>query len=656
VKIRFFPTLPEHGRKSTTLRRRRRENGGPLVPFDRKPPTRPPFNLTFLIIVSPAFPVHSIQPQKYTRSRDTISEAFLKTRNEALQSIQGDAFDVCVIGGGATGAACALDAQLRGLKTVLLDARDFAGATSSASTKLIHGGVRYLEDAVRNFDPSQYHLVKRSLQERRLMLRNGPYLSRVMEFLVPCAVWKDAAYYDAGLKVYDWIAGTAGLSPSRFLNRSTTLHKLPCLNREKLVGSVSFSDGQFDDARYNIALILTFSEAGGDALNYARVTAFEKGAQGNLISAEVQDHFTRRKFNVRARAFINATGPFSDSIRSLVNPAAPPLIRPSKGVHIFLPLEVMASDAALLIPRTEDGRVLFAIPWMGRLLVGTTDTEVPISDELVVTRDEVDYLLRHLNRYLARPVAPEQIVSGTAGIRPLVSAAPSSAPDRRDTKSLARDDLLEQFPQTGHAHAGRDRASGLASDSARINFFSIMGGKWTTHRAMAEDAVNAVQKHLLGAVTACPTREHLLFGSQGYTPELRRSLQSKYDLPELTARHLAGKFGAASFKVLALIEQDAALALPVLPGLAPLAAEVVYCARNEMAVTIDDILSRRLGLQLYSWRSAVQAAPFVASLLAKELNWTPEFTRSSILDYVLTINRHLESAGLQPEPPISSIG
>ena len=574
------------------------------------------------------------------RRRREQSEARLKTRNEALQSIEGTLFDVCVIGGGATGAACALDAQLRGLKTVLLDARDFAGATSSASTKLIHGGVRYLEEAVRNCDPAQYRLVKRALRERRLMLKNGPYLSRVMELLVPCSGWKDAAYYDAGLKVYDWLSGPANLTPSHFLSRQETIRKLPALNSEKLVGSVIFSDGQFDDARYNIALILTHAEAGGEALNYARVIAFEKDAVGNLVATEAEDQFTHRKFKVRARAFINATGPFSDVVRALANPAALPRIRRSKGVHILLPLDVMPGAAALLIPKTDDGRVLFALPWMGRLLVGTTDTEVSAADEPYVTKEEVEYLLRHLNRYLVHPVAPEQIVSGTAGIRPLVSAPSDDALDHRDTKNLARDDVLEQFPQTGQV--------------SPTNFISVMGGKWTTHRAMAEDAVNAVQQYLLGSVTPCLTQEHPLVGSEGYAPEFWQSLQKNYNLPEQTARHLTAKFGTTAFKVLALIDEDPALASPVLPDLAPLAAEVVYCARNEMAVTIEDILFRRLGIQLYSWRSAIHAASVVASLLARELRWSPEFTGSSIHDYVHTINRYLESAGLKPEPPPSS--
>ena len=529
-----------------------------------------------------------------------------------------------MIGGGATGAACALDAQLRGLKTVLLDASDFAGATSSASTKLIHGGVRYLEQAFRDFDPAQYRLVKRALRERTLMLKNGPYLSRVTEFLVPCSGWKDAAYYDVGMKLYDRIAGDAKLSPSHFLNRSETSRKLPTLNSQKLVGSVVYADGQFDDARYNIALVLTYAEAGGEALNYARVTAFEKDAQGRLVAAEIEDQSTRCKYKVRARAFVNATGPFSDGIRTLANPGASPRIRPSKGVHILLPLEVMPGDAALLIPKTEDGRVLFAIPWMGRLLVGTTDMEVSAGEELYVTKEEVDYLLRHLNLYLTCPVAADQIVSGTAGMRPLVGTG-----DNRDTRKLARDDVLEE--------------------DAQSRLISVMGGKWTTHRAMAEDTVNAVQKSLVGAATPCLTRDHALVGSEGYGHDYWQSLKKDYNVSEPTARHLAGKFGTDAPKVLALLGEDSGFAEPVLPGLAPIRVEVAYCARNEMAVTIEDVLFRRLGIQLYNWRSAIHAAPVVGSILARELAWSDEFTRDSVRAYVETINRYLELAGLKPE-------
>ncbi|MBZ5501811.1 MAG: glycerol-3-phosphate dehydrogenase/oxidase, partial [Acidobacteriia bacterium] len=482
----------------------------------------------------------------------------MKNRVKALQSIEGKSFDVCVIGGGATGSGCALDAQLRGLRTLQLEAGDFASATSGASTKMVHGGVRYLEQAVRGLDLAQLEVVNRALGERVRMLRNAPFLTGTMEFLTPCFRWFDAVYLEIGLKLYDWIAGRAGLAPSHFVSRAEALRRMPGLNPDHLVGAVAYTDGQFDDARYNLALVKTFTEAGGEALNYARVTGFEKGADGKLRSAQVEDRISHRQFLVDARAFVNATGPWADTVRDMATPGTPRRMRLSKGVHIVLPLEILPSRDAMLIPKTEDGRVLFAIPWQGRLLVGTTDDEVSVADDLYLTKEEVEYLLRHLNRYLARPVAREQVVSGSAGARALVSAR-----DAKDTRKLVRDHEVEL-----------DAASGLVS---------ILGGKWTTYRAMAEDTVNAVQEYLGGAATGCVTSAYPLAGSEGYTPEYWKQLMQASGIAERTARHLADKFGARASDVMAIAQQQPELLAPLVEGLAPLRAEVVFAAREEMA-------------------------------------------------------------------------
>src|SRR5215470_2358 len=398
-------------------------------------------------------------------------EAAVKGRAEEFKNIAGEQFDLCVIGGGATGSACALDAQLRGIRTVLLEAGDFAGATSSAATKVIHGGVRYLEEAVKGADLQEYHVLVRALHERVRMLENAPHLTRTLEFLVPSYSWIDVAYLDIGLKIYDWLSGPGRISPSKFLSREETLERMPELSEEGLKGSVAYADGQFDDARYNLALVQTFTSAGGNALNYARVTDFLHDTNGKISGARVKNNGSDKAFTVNAKAFVNATGVFSDSIRQLANPSLHKRIRPSKGAHILLPLDTFPTEDALLIPKTEDGRVIFAIPWLSRLLVGTTDEEISPGDKLAVTREDVEYLLRHLNRYLTSAVTPSDIVSGFAGARPLVASA-----DDVDTKKLARDDVIEV-----------DSASGL---------ISIMGGKWTTHRAMAEDTIHAVQQAL----------------------------------------------------------------------------------------------------------------------------------------------------------------
>jgi glycerol-3-phosphate dehydrogenase len=548
----------------------------------------------------------------------------MKSRAEALKDVQNKSFDVCVIGGGATGSGCALDSQLRELSTVLIEAGDFASATSSASTKMVHGGVRYLEEAFRRLDPAEYKVVNRALHERIHMLQNAPFLTREKEFITPCYNWLDLAYYEIGLKLYDWISGSSSLAPSHFVSREETLRRLPYLNLQGLTGAVAYTDGQFDDARYNVTLVESFAETGGVALNYARVTAFEKRADGKL-AVTVQNRLSGQSFVVRARAFVNATGPFADSVRGMANPTVKPRIRLSKGVHILLPAETLSSDDPILIPKTEDGRVLFAIPWMGRLLVGTTEQEVAAGDELFLTREEVEYLLRHLNRYLAAPVKASQVVGGFAGARPLLSAG-----DSRDTKKLARDHEVELDSQSG--------------------LVSILGGKWTTYRAMAQDTIDVVQKVLGGNPTPCSTLHYPLLGSDGYSLDYWKTLVENFCVTEPTARHLAEKHGTRAAQLLGLITKDPNLGEPLVKGLAPLRAEVAFAARFEMAMTVEDVLARRIGLQFYGWSEAIAAAPPTADVLAHELGWSEVERANALSEYVKKIRELQRRAGLAVEP------
>jgi glycerol-3-phosphate dehydrogenase len=555
----------------------------------------------------------------------------MKARTDELKSIAGQQFDLCVIGGGATGAACALDAQLRGIRTVLVEAGDFAGATSSAATKIIHGGVRYLEEAIKGADLQEYHVLVRALHERVRMLENAPHLTRVLEFLVPSYRWVDVAYLDIGLKIYDWLAGPGRISPSKFLSLEETLKRMPGLNQKGLVGGVAYADGQFDDARYNMMLVQSFTVAGGDALNHARVVDFRRDANQKLSGVVVKDQLTGQTFTVDAKVIVNATGPLSDFIREMATPSVGKRMRPSKGAHILLPLDVFPTKDALLIPKTEDGRVLFAVPWNGRLLVGTTDEEVSPETELVVTKGDVEYMLRQLNQYLERPVTPDEIVSGFAGARPLVGSEGDG-----DTKKLARDDVIEV-----------DAASGL---------ISIMGGKWTTHRAMAEDTIHRVQQALGGTPTESLTRNHVLYGGENFTDDYCEKLAYQHGLSEALARHLTSKFGTASEKVLALAREDTALLNLVIENFPAIGAEIVYAVRYEMAATIEDVLARRIGLQLYSWRDSIDAAPFVGSLMAAELHWDNAYENGAVNGYVEKINHLLDSAGLAHKGPLSKAG
>jgi glycerol-3-phosphate dehydrogenase len=548
----------------------------------------------------------------------------MKSRAEELKNISGRQFDLCVIGGGATGSACALDAQLRGIRTVLLEAGDFAGATSSTATKIIHGGVRYLEEAIKDVDPKEYHVVVRALHERVRMLDNAPHLTRKLEFLVPSFRWLDVAYLDIGLKIYDWLAGSARISPSKFIAREETLRRMPHLSTDGLLGSVEYADGQFDDARYNLALVHTFAEAGGQTLNHCRVTEFQRDSGGRLSGVMAVDQISGATLNLSARAIVNATGPVSDLVRQMATPSVSKRMRLSKGSHILFPLDLFPTDDAMLIPKTEAGSVLFAVPWGGRLLVGTTEREVAASDDLYVTEEEVTYMLRQLNKYLAKPLQPSDVVAGFAGARPLVSAG-----EGEGTQKIARDDVIEI-----------DAKSGL---------ISIMGGKWTTHRAMAEDTINAVQKALGVPVIESPTRAHVLHGGEGFTSDLWEKLIRIYPVSKETAHHLAAKFGTAAWNVLELTRTNVNLAQPLISGSAQIQAEVVYAVREELAANIEDVISRRIGLQYYSWRDAIKAAPVVGSLMAKELQWTSVEEHEAVNRYVERINFFLQRAGLQPE-------
>jgi len=544
----------------------------------------------------------------------------VRHRTEAWKKIDGASFDVCVVGGGATGAGTALDAQLRGLSTVLIEAGDFASATSSRSTKLIHGGIRYLQEAVTDLDPGQYKVVKRALHERRVMMENARFLAHPAEFLVPCYTWWEAFYYGIGTKIYDRIAGKENFFASRFRSAKEAVSRWPLLQTDGLKGAIGYADGQFDDARYCVALVQTFTEAGGEAVNHARVTGLRKDAGGKICAAEIEDQLTGARTTVRARVFVNCTGPYSDHIRAMAIPAVEKRLRLSKGVHILLPLDDRTRDA-MVVPKTDDGRVIFAIPWLGRLLVGTTDDEVTHEEELVVKQSEARYLLKQLNRFLSRPFAIDDIVGGFAGVRPLVSQGKGAK-----TKKLIREHEVEI-----------DRESGI---------ISVLGGKWTTYRAMAEDAVNAVQQQLGLPVGGCITRESRLSGSEGYSEAYPQTLASSYGIPAATAQHLSEKFGTRATAVLEVAKHEPELTQPVVDGYPAIQAEIAYAVRFEMAATLDDVLERRTGLQFYGWQSARDAAPAAAAVLQREMGWDDAQTRREVSEYIATLSAWTQKIGL----------
>ena len=549
-------------------------------------------------------------------------------RLKNLAQLDKEEFDICIIGGGATGVGCALDAALRGLKTVLVEKNDFASATSSKSTKLFHGGVRYLEQAVKKLDMEQFRMVYKALQERKTLIKNAPHLAHPLALLTPCSTWVEGAYYAIGLKIYDMLAGKTNLASSDWLNKKEALKRIPQLNEKSLNSAVLYYDGQFDDARYTISLAKTADEKGALMLNHINVLNFEKDEKGRLNALNITDNIKNEHYKIKAKVFINATGPFSDTIRQMATPSVSPRIRVSKGVHLVLPRDLISAETAILVPKTDDGRVIFIIPWQSRILVGTTDEECSITeDEIIVERDDVEYLLKYVNRYLKKPITQAQIKSGFGGLRPLLQADADS-----DTKSLVRDHEVEV-----------DKKSGLVS---------IMGGKWTTYRLMAKDTIDKCEHILRGSISPCTTDQQLLAGAEGWTPDYYQSLMKRFKIHDYIAKRLSSKYGTDALKILNLLFKDGSLRLPVIEGSPVLRAEIVYCAVYEMGYSLKDVFARRLGLELTDWDRTIEAIPIAATLLQEAFWWTDEEKERQIKEYRNEIIRFKQEAGFDIQFPV----
>jgi glycerol-3-phosphate dehydrogenase len=527
-------------------------------------------------------------------------------RTHALHRLPSETFDLCIIGGGASGAGCALDASLRGLRVALIEQTDFASETSSKSTKLIHGGVRYLEEAFKNLDFGQLRQVRHGLEERHILLHIAPHLAHPLALLTPVWSWVEGMYYTIGLKLYDHFASRKdNLPKSRWLKKNEALERMPGLT-SRIHSAVLYYDGQLDDARFCLALVQSAAEAGAAVANHLQATGFEKDSGGKLKEVRVTDRLSGAEFSIHARCFLNCTGPHADQVRMMANPEAGARIRPSKGVHVMLPASVLPGGDALLIPKTPDGRVVFAIPFEGDVLLGTTDHEYPDPDkEPVLESEEVDFLLQTLQPYVDRPLDKKTVKAGFGGLRPLL--APSRKKNTSPTKQLLRDHEVEY-----------DAPSGL---------FSLLGGKWTTYRLMARDATDAVCR-MLGNRSDCHTDEHLLYGADGYRFKSWETLGQAFGLDEAIARHLVQKYGSHARTIAEMGKSHPEWSRRLHPDYPFLEAEVVYAAREEMACTVADVLARRMRLEITDWKAASGAAPRVAQLLAAALEW-PETRRIS---------------------------
>jgi glycerol-3-phosphate dehydrogenase len=481
-------------------------------------------------------------------------------------------WDIVVIGGGATGVGVAVDAASRGFAVLLLEKMDFGSATSSRSTKLVHGGVRYLEQG-------NISLVMEALKERGLLRQNAPHLVHDLGFVVPNYSWWEAPFYGIGMKVYDLLAGKYGFGKSRLLSLEETLERLPTIQTNGLRGGVIYYDGQFDDTRLLIHLAATAADQGAVLLNYAPVVEITRGADGFADGVIALDSESGARMKIPAHVVVNAAGIFADEVRRLAEPEVQGMIAPSQGIHLVFAREFLRGDTAIMVPHTSDGRVLFAIPWHEHTVVGTTDTPIqePSYNPLPF-EEEIEFVLETAARYLSRPPTRSDVLSVYVGIRPLVKANGDSS----KTSSLSRD------------HTIRIDNSGL---------LTIVGGKWTTYRHMAEDCVDHAVT--LGELPDVPSKTHDL-KIHGY----------KQGVESLTA---LGVYGSDGDAILALAAADERLGQQLHPALPYIAAEVVWAVREEMARTLDDVLSRRTRALFLNARAAMEMAPAVARLMAQEL-------------------------------------
>jgi len=517
------------------------------------------------------------------------------SREQHLQQLKdGSTFDLLVIGGGATGCGVALDAASRGLKVALVEKNDFAEGTSSRSTKLVHGGVRYLEMAVKKLDRVQYNLVKDGLRERYTLLKNAPHLSNRLALVTPLYRWIDIPYVFSGLKLYDILAGKRSVGHSRLLSRKEVLRRFPTVKAEGLKAGVLYYDGQFHDARMALSLALTAEQQGATIINHVGVTGLIKDAE-KISGAELTDSLNGETWQLKAKGVINATGPFADQIRKFDNPKAVKILTASTGIHIILDKKFAPPDTGLMIPQTEDGRVLFVLPWEDHALVGTTDEPAEITEHPQPLETEIAYLLRHVTRYFNLQVEKTDIKAVWSGLRPLVSD-----PKATDTAKLARDHVIEETP------------NGL---------LTIAGGKWTTYRKMAEDTVDHALKmfSLSAQMPDCQTEELPILGGANYRKDGNLDLSEKYGFDTEVSAYLHRTYGDHAEQVAKLAETGYASRLvenhPVIE------AEVLYAVRHELAERAIDVLARRMPLALLDTEATRQAAPRVLELMTKELSW-----------------------------------
>lgn len=505
---------------------------------------------------------------------------------ELMQNHSGKSWDVIVIGGGATGLGCAVDALSRGYDTLLLEASDFAKSTSSKSTKLLHGGVRYMAKG-------EMKLVREALHERGILFQSARHLARNTEFIIPVYSTFEKYLYTSGLKIYDWLSGTFSLGSSRILSSEEVLAKLPGIQTEGLKGGVLYHDGQFDDARLAINLLQTIGDNQGIAINYMKVEQLMKSDADMVQGVIVRDMFSDKTYSLRAKVVVNATGVFSEAIQKMDTLEIRHNIQASKGVHIVLDASFLPSKSALMIPKTKDGRVLFAIPWYDRIVIGTTDTPTTdITDEPKADAEDIQFILEHITPYLKHTPIASDIKSVFAGLRPLAVSK-----DHQATKDMSRQHHIQYS------------ANGLVT---------VLGGKWTTYRKMAEDAINLARE----------------IGNLPDNPSLTGRMSIHGNCMHFNDNDPLHIYGSDADEIRDLSVTHPEWKAPLHPAFSYILAELVWCIRNEMPQTLEDLLSRRTRCVLLDAVAAMDAAPIAAKIMADELGKDDAWVQTEIKNFI----------------------
>ncbi|MCW7466669.1 glycerol-3-phosphate dehydrogenase/oxidase [Leptospira levettii] len=517
----------------------------------------------------------------------------LDERKQTLKHLESTQYDILILGGGATGSGTALDASLRGYKVALLEKGDFSQGTSSRSTKLIHGGVRYL---------AQFHfkLIYEALSERKRLLINAPHLVKPLPFVLPTYVWWEKPFYSIGLTMYDILAGKSIVPGHERISKATALDYFASLKKENLKGGISYYDAQFNDARLNVTTIRAAKENGADIVSRIEVTSFLKDNNGKIIGVTAKDSLTKKVVSIKAKVVANTTGVWIDSLRKLDDPKAENVLAPSQGIHLVFDKEKLPCRTAMIIPKTADGRVVFVIPWEGKVLLGTTDTPIQkIEDEPLPLQSEVEFLLQTGNDYLDTKLTKDDIESVFSGLRPLISTG-----DKKDTKSISREEAI------------------LVSDSGLV---TMSGGKWSTFRKMAEDLTDKlISVGNLPSKMNCVTASFAFPGADGYSKHLVAKIQTMYDLPYETAVRLVDSYGGEVPLILGKKPKE------IKKGTGYFAEEIKHFVKKEFALSVSDVLSRRWRVVFLDLKLAESLAVPVSNVLGKELGWKETEKKSSL--------------------------